>query len=186
MIELNISQQFGRIGLEKHDAQYELRQKRPNLEIKQTSAEFSLETKEQELTIDYTPMLESLGYGGLEFLTRSYVSKNHAEYLDNLEKIVHQGYSIGAIEKEMSIGEIVFQNTAPRERGVEIVPLPPINISYEPGYVSSNANLGGVEGYFDYGEVTIENFVFPKVRVFLEQEPYIKFESVGQTIDLSK
>ena len=186
MIDLKISQQFGRIGLEKHDAQYELRQKRPNLDIKQTPADFSLETKEQELTIDYTPMLESLGYGGLESMTRSYVSKTQAEYLTNLGETIHEGYSIGAIEKEMSIGEIVFQNTAPQEKGVEIVPLPPINISYEPGSVSSNANLGGVEGYFDYGKVSIENFVFPKVRVFLEQEPYIKIESVGQTIDLSK
>lgn len=186
MIELNISQQFGRIGLKKYDAQYELRQKQPNLEIKQTPADFSLEIKEQELNIDYTPMLEALGYGGLEFMSRSYVNKTQSEYLANLGKTVNEGYSIGAIEEEMSIGEIVFQNTAPRERGVEIVSLPPINISYEPGSVSSNANLGGVDGYFDYGEVTIENFVFPKIRVFLEQKPYIKVESVGQTIDLSK
>lgn len=186
MIELNISQQFGRIGLEKHDAQYELRQKQPNLEIKQTPADFSLEFRGPELNIDYTLMLESLGYGGLEFMSRSYVSKNQAEYITNLGETVHEGYSIGAIEKDMSIGEIVFQNTAPQERGVEIVSLPPINISYEPGSVSSNVNLGGVEGSLDYGKVSIENFVYPKARVFLEQEPYLKIESVGQTIDLSK
>ncbi|KUO65594.1 MAG: hypothetical protein APF84_14835 [Gracilibacter sp. BRH_c7a] len=186
MIDLKISQQFGRIGLEKQDAQFQLRQKQPNLELTQTPADFSLEFKEQELTIDYTPVLESLGYGGLEFMSRSYVNKSQAEYLGNLEKTVYEGYSIGAIEKEQSIGEVIFQNTAPQEQGVVIAPLPPINISYEAGAVSSKVNLGGVKGYFDRGEVKIENFVFPKMKVFLEQEPYIKIESVGQTIDLSK
>lgn len=186
MIELNISQQFGRIGLEKTDAQYELRQKKPNLDIKQNPADFSLEFKEQELAIDYTPMLEALGYGGLESMSRTFVRESQAEYLANLEKTINEGYSIGAIEKDTSIGEIIFKNTAPQERSVGIVPLPPINISYEAGSVSSKVNLGGVEGNFDHGKVTIENFTFPKVKVFLEQEPYIKVESVGQTINVSK
>lgn len=185
-MELKISQQFGRIGLEKYDARYELRQKQPNLDIKQTPTDFWLEFKEPELTIDYSPRLHALGHGGIEFMSRTYGGESQSEYLANLEQTTRVGYSIGAIENDMSIGEIVFQNTAPKEKGVGIMPLPPINISYEPGDVRPGANLGGVKADLDYGKVTIENFVFPKIKVFLEQEPYIKIESVGQTIDLSK
>ena len=186
MIDLKITQQFAKIGIEKHDVQFQLRQHKPNLDIKQVPADFKMEYEENQLTIDYTPMLESLGYGGIEYMSRSYVQKNREEFLSNLGETVQEGYSMGAIENNLSIGEILFQNTAPQQRDIQIVSLAPINISFEPGVINATVELGGVEGYLDYGKITVEDFVFPKVKVFLEQEPYIKIESVGQVIDVNK
>ncbi|NLI94158.1 MAG: hypothetical protein GX434_18760 [Peptococcaceae bacterium] len=186
MIDLRISQQFARLGLQINDVQYELKQTKPDLEVKQLPAELDLEITNPDLKIDYTPMLESIGLGSFAFVTRTFVDAAKEEYLMNLEKEMQVGDQIGAIENEMSIGDILFKSTEPKEAEIELAAISPIEITYIPATVKPNAELGGVEFNLNYGSISVENFVFPSVKGYLEQEPYLKIEPVGQALDRRK
>ena len=186
LLVIQISQQFAKIGLEINNASYELDHKKPDLKIIQSPADFNMQINESELSVDYTQMRESMGVGGIGFISRSFTSAVQQEYLEKLEKYIQLGKTMGAIEKNVSIGEIVFNSTQPQESQIEIVSLAPIAISYTPSTIESRVEVGGVQGELDYGKISVENYIFASVKVFLEQEPYIDFEAVGQVIDLAK
>lgn len=186
MIQLYVTQVFGRIGLEIRQAAFELRQEPPNLDVRQFPADFVIEETKPELEIDYTARWETMGGGGIESLSRIWAREVQAEYLSNLEKAIQEGYEIGAIEKRLTIGEVIFAKLFPPEKDLELVPLPPIDITFTPGSLKISSELGRTETQLDYGSVTMENFIFPAVKVFLEQEPYVKIETVGLAIDLKR
>ncbi|RNC29579.1 MAG: hypothetical protein AWM53_00577 [Candidatus Dichloromethanomonas elyunquensis] len=186
MVDLRITQQFGSIGLKINDAQYQLKQIKPNLEIKQVPADLGLETTPPDLKIDYTPMLESLGLGNIAFVASTFTNTVKDEYLANLEKDTQTADQIGAIEKRQSIGDIVFQSQEPEDSEIELVSLSPINITYIPATVKPKVQLGGVNLNLNYGKVSIENFVFPSVRSFMVKEPFLKIDAVGQIFDHSQ
>ncbi|HHV63597.1 MAG TPA: hypothetical protein GXX46_00740 [Peptococcaceae bacterium] len=186
MVELKITQQFGRIGLQITNARFELRHRQPDLEISRKAPELTLDIAWPELMVDYTPMLESIGLGNIEYRAKSFTAAAREEYLANLEKSVQVGYQIGAIEKGQSIGDIVFEASAPREPEIGLVPLVPVKISYKPAGLDMETELGKLEFNFIPGEIKQEKFVFPSVKVFWEQKPYLKIEAVGQLVDIRK
>lgn len=185
-MELNITQQFARIGLQITDARFDLKCRQPDLEISRKAPELTLDITSPELRVDYTPMLESIGLGNIEYRAKSFTAAAREEYLANLEKSVQVGYQIGAIEKGQSIGDIVFEASAPREPEIGLVPLAPVKISYRPAVIDVETELGKLEFNFIPGQIRQENFVFPSVKVFWEQEPYLKIEAVGQLVDIRK
>ncbi|MGI5901745.1 MAG: DUF6470 family protein [Desulfitobacteriia bacterium] len=186
MIDLHISYQFGRIGLEINHACYDLKQVKPDLEIQQKPAELNLEITRPDIEIDYTAMLQSLGFGSFEFIGRNYTETVQNEYLLNLENSVRLNDRIGAIENQASIGEIIAQSVEPEEPEVEIVPIAPADIKYIPATLKLEIEPGERDSSFTFGKVSIENYVFPSVRCYLEQEPYLKIEAKGQIFDQKK
>lgn len=186
LIELQISQQFARIGLEINPGSYDLRQKKPDLQISQVPAELTIESTGPEVEIDYSPRLEAMGFGDIEFVARSFAEAAKQQYQINLRRTIQIGKHFSSIENGMSIGQIISQSAKSVHKKVELVSLPPINITYIPTTVETQTELGGIESNLNYGQVLIENFAFSSVKTYLEQEPYIKMESVGQTFDSSK
>lgn len=186
MLELQITQQIAKIGLQINAAQFELKHEKLDLQIKQTPAELDLETTQLELKIDYTPMLESLGLGSMAFITRSFTNATQQEYLADLEKEALLGDQLGAIENGLSIGEIIYRSLQPQDPEIELVPLSPIDITYKPASLKTRAQLGGVETNFSFGKIHAVDFVFPSLKLFMEQEAYLKIEAVGQVFDKSK
>lgn len=186
MVELQISRQSARIGLEIIDARYDLKQKKPDLQVSQEPAFMTLDITNADLMIDYRPMLESMGLGGVEFITRSFTNAVKDDFLMNLEKSVQIGYRMAAIENNMPIGEIVFKALEPQNPELTVIPLAPAELTYIPAAIEMQAEPGGVKGKLDYGKVDVENFDFPSVRVYLEQEPYLKIEAIGQAMDIKK
>lgn len=186
MIDLKIDQQFGRIGLDINKAKYDLTIKRPDIQVEQIPAEITLNQSPGELRIDYTPMLESLGLGGLKFIMSNFVQEAKEDFITNLEKSVSEGNALGAIEKNISVGEVSGKAAVPEEQEIEITALAPVKIHYEPMSMGWSVHQGGISVNVDRGEVNVDNFVFPSVQVFLEKEPYLKIRPVGQAIDLNK
>ncbi|HHT63088.1 MAG TPA: hypothetical protein GXZ75_05320, partial [Clostridia bacterium] len=167
-------------------ADYNLKIKRADLEVKQVPAKIHFKQPKANLEIDYGPFLASLGFGGLE----SFMNIKRQEALQsfnlNLERTVSEGKALGAIEKDISIGEVAEQAATPQEKELQIVPLDSIAINVETIPLHWEAEQGGVEFAAQWGSIKITDFVFPSVRVYLEQEPYLKIEAVGQVIDLQK
>ncbi|MFA6808060.1 MAG: DUF6470 family protein [Eubacteriales bacterium] len=183
MIDLQVHQQFGKIGLDIKPAEYDLNIKPPEITVKQVPAEIQLEQSAATLEVDYSAFRESLGFGDIEYISKTMANEARQQYNDNLEKSVQEGYSIGAIEYHISIGEVLMRSSAPVEKDLEIVSLSPIRVHFNPGKLEFGVQLGGVSIEHDFGKVTVENFKFPSVKVFMEQEPYLEIQAVGQIYD---
>lgn len=186
MITLQISQGFGQIGLEIKDAQYVLAQKRPDLHLERTAPDLNVAAEKPVLDIDYTQRLASMELGGIIFMARNLTSKLKAEFATNLEKTVQTGKRIGEIENNVSIGQAVFDAAAPKEREVVLAPLAPIEISYSPAQLKFSVQMGDIKYTADLGKVSVEDFTCPSVKVFMEKQPYLEIQAVGQAIDLQK
>lgn len=186
MIDLQIHRRSGEIGLKINNASYDLQINKPDLNIKQVPADIVLERTAPEIQIDYSPRQEALGYGGIEVMSRRFVGEAIHNYMSNLERSVHIGYSLGAIEKKLSIGEVVARSVEPKERDVGIVPVPSINITAQPGTLRYRAEIGNVSTDLRQGNIAVNNFIFPSVEVYLEQEPELRIKAVGQNIDQKK
>lgn len=185
-IDLIIQQQFGRIGLDIKNSQYDLHIKKADLEVKQLPAEISLRQPQPNLTIDYTPFLESLGFSGIEHFMRTKKQEAQQDFYENLAQTISEGNALGAIEKDISFGEVADQATAPKERDLQIAPLSSIVVTFATSPFEWDAKEGGVEVEAQIGDIGIENFVFPSVQVYWEKEPYLKIKAVGQVIDCQK
>lgn len=186
MLDLRIAQRPARLGLHIDNAQFELSSKKADLSIKQVQPSLEVERVDSNLEIDYSARLESMGFGGFWFMMQSMKLKSDEKFQENLQKTIFIGRSISQIEKKPSIGNIVFEAMAPPEQEVIIAATAPIKISYTPGDISFESKPGMVSVSVDEGKVSVENFTFPSIRVFLEQEPYLEIKAVGETIDLRK
>lgn len=186
MLDLRINQQFARIGLEITDAQYKLNHKKADFHIEQDQSYLAAETVSSDLEIDYTPRLESMGFGNIWFMISDMRSKSDQSFQEGLDKMIRMGRQISEIEKNPSIGNIVFEAVAPREPEVTIAATAPIKISYTPGDINFQAQTGEVNISAELGKVSMKDFIYPSVHAFLEQEPYLKIEVVGENIDLRK
>jgi hypothetical protein len=185
-IDLIIQQQFGRIGLNIKNADYDLNINKGDFQVKQIPAEINVEHPKTNLEIDYTPFLESLGFGGIEYLLHTQKQEAQQDFYQNLAQTISEGNALGAIEKNISIGEVAGEATAPKEREMQIVSLNPVKVKFETSPLQWDAKLGGVEVAAQIGNIKITNFAFPSVQVFWQQEPYLKIETVGQVIDYQK
>lgn len=183
MLDLIIHQQFGRIGLEIKDARYNLNIPKPNMEISQPPAQISIQRTDPVLEIDYSPMLESLGYGDIEYMKQRFVQEAKADYLAGLEKSVAEGNAFAAIQNKLSVSQIVARFNEPGEKDLIIQPLAPIRILSQPGTLYCQAETGKVSVKAQYRDVSIDGFVFPSVRAYLEQKPELRIEAVGQILD---
>ena len=188
MIDLQISRVLGKIGLEINNARYDLNISKPDLKIEQVPADIVLERTDPDIQIDYSPKLEALGYGGIEFMNRRYAQEAISKYMNNLEKSVHIGYSLGAIEKGLSVGEVISRAAEPEEPEIGLVPIPDIRVIPQPGTLTYRAQIGGANVDIDLEQlkVSIQNFAFPSVEVYMEQEPELRISAIGQIVDLKK
>lgn len=185
MIDLQVRQQFGRIGLKITPYEYDLATQPANLEIKQRPAEISLEQPAATLEIDYTPARESLGFCGIVAQERVFNQEAKATCGAGISRRVYEGEQFANISKKVSVARIVTQMAEPRQKELQLVGTQPIRITVmshpvvwnaNPGGVSVNSTPGSVQGEFQYGSI----------HSFMEQNPYIQFHAVGSIIDGQK
>ena len=182
MIDLQVQQQFGRIGLKITPFQYDLTIRPADFEIQQRPAELTLEQPAATLEIDYTPARESLGYCGIVAQERVFNQEAKATSNAGISRRVFEGNQFANISRKISVARIVTQVAVPREKDLQLVSTQPIQITVtnypvywkaDTGGVSVNSTLGSVHGELQYGSV----------HSFMEQNPYIQFHAVGSIID---
>lgn len=185
MIDLQIQQQFGRIGLKITPFQYDLNIRPADIEIQQRPAEIDLEQPAATLEIDYTPARESLGYCGIAAQQQVFNQEAKAMCDAGIAKRTFESEQFGNLSNKATVARIVTQASQPRKRELQLVYIQPIKITVkenavrwrvDTGGVSVHSTIGSVHGEFDYGSV----------HTFMEQNPYIKFHAVGSIIDGQK
>jgi len=185
MIDLQVQQQFGRIGLKIIPFQYDLTFRPADLEIQQRSAELSLDQPAATLEIDYTPARESLGYCGIAAQQQVFNQEAKMTSDAGISRRVFEGEQFANISRKISVARIVTQAAEPQMKELKLVNIQPIQITVtdnpirwkaDTGGVSVNATLGSVHGEFQNGSV----------HSFMEQNPYIRIQAVGSIIDGQK
>lgn len=182
MVELQIQQQFGRMGLQIKPFRFELQLSPLNFEIHQEPAKIALEQPAAVLDIDLSPFRESLGYNGIATQLRVFNQDAQATALAGVERRVKEGDELGHIEHKITLEQVIKEATDFREKDLQLISTAPIRIHFEQspvrwnvevGGVSASANPGVVEGVFTHGQV----------RSIVEQPPYIYMHAVGAIYD---
>ncbi|WP_425806928.1 DUF6470 family protein [Desulfitobacterium sp. Sab5] len=183
MVDLQINQQFGRIGLKIIPFQYDLKQQAPDLQIQQTPAQISITQPAATLEIDYTPAREALGYCGINTQLKQFNQEAMTTSMEGILRRVHEGYELGHIEKKVSVAQVVKEATAPREKDLELVVIPPIEVKVSLNSFGFDVNQGGVKGTFTPGTIQ-GDFTYGTVHTYLEQEPSISIHAIGSAVDI--
>jgi len=182
VIDLQVHQQFGRIGLKITPFQYDLTIRQPDLQVQQQPAVITLEQPAATLEINLTPARESLGYYGIDTLQRVFTQEAMATSDAGIDRRVQEGNELGAIEKRISVAQVVAQGMEPRDKHLELVSIAPIQITIQENPVYWQAQTGGV--YTELTQGTVQgDLQYGSVHSYLEQEPMIQLQAVGSVID---
>ncbi|KLU65883.1 hypothetical protein DEAC_c19190 [Desulfosporosinus acididurans] len=182
MIDLQIQQQFGQIGLTITPLQYNLTVNQADLELQQSPAEIFLQQPAATLEIDNTPARESLGYYGMaaEQQIAGQDAKRACEA--GISRIVLEGDLFSNLSQKASVAKIVSDAAAPRQKKLQIACTQPIQISVTSQSVECQAQMGGVSVNVTPG--TVEGEVqYGSVQAYMEQNPYIHFYTTGSVFD---
>ncbi|WP_088228634.1 DUF6470 family protein [Desulfosporosinus sp. FKB] len=185
MVDLQIQQQFGRIGLNITPFQYNLTITPADLEVQQRPAEISLEQPAATIEIDNTPARESLGYYGIAAEQRVFDQEAKSTVDAGISRRVNEGEQFADLTKKVSVAKIVSQDAEPRQKELQIACTQPIQISVKNYPVNFQVNIGGVSVNARFGSVHGDS-QYGSVHSFMEQNPYIKFHTVGAIYDVQK
>jgi hypothetical protein len=185
MVELQVQQQFGQIGLKITPLQFNLDIRPADIEIHQRPAKITIEQPAATLEIDNTPARESLGYYGMAEQQRILVQEAQAACAEGITRRVLIGEQCANLSNKESLAKIVTKAAEPQQKRLQIVSSQPIQITVTPHPVEFNVNLGGVSADVTSGSVQGE-LQYGSVQVFMEQNPYIQIRAVGSIYDGQK
>lgn len=183
MIDLQIHQGFGQIGLKITPFQYNLTIKPPDLQVYQQPAQITLEQPAATLEINLTPARESLGYSGIATQQRVFNENAKAASDSGIERRVLEGNELGRIDQKISVAQVIDQSTKLAEKDLELVNIQPIQISIQSNPLRWEAQLGGVTVDLDLGTVHGE-LQYGSVHTYMAQEPYVQTRAVGSLIEM--
>ena len=185
MIDLQVHQQFGRIGFNITPFQYDLTIRPPDLQVQQQPAAITLEQPAATLDINMAPARESLGYCGIAAQQRVFNQDALAASNAGIDRRVQEGNELGAIEKNITVAQIVSQGMEPIDKHLELVSIAPIQISIQENPIGWQAQTGGV--HTDLTQGTVQgDLQYGSVHSYLEQEPNIQLQAVGSVIDTQR
>jgi hypothetical protein len=182
MVDLQVQQQFGRIGLKITPCQDDLSIRPPDLQVQQHPANISLEQPAATLDIDYTPAQESMGYNGIAAQQRVFNEDAKASADSGIERTVSEGYQFAKINKKVSLAKVLANSRKPQEKNLELVSIAPIKITIQSNNVKWDAKPVGVSVNLKVGTVQV-NYTSGSVHSYLEQEPYVHLHAVGSIYD---
>jgi hypothetical protein len=185
LIDLQIKQQFGRIGLDITPYRFAMQVTSPEVKIEQSAAEVDIIPAELSLTVDYTQFKASIGLRNMEDNLQHYVNEAKAAYHQGVERTVSEGNLLSDLSKRISIGQLAKSRLEPKEKRLVMESTAPVDfhVDYKPlslnvkmGEVNVETVLGSVKGSFEFGSV----------RTYWEQEPKLEIHAVGNLIDVKK
>lgn len=166
MIDLQVHQQFGRIGLQISPYEFNLKIKPADFEVKQYPAQIEVEQPAAVLDIDYTAFRESLGYRNIEAQAEYFRQDSQQTCAQGIMRRAQQGEELSDLSKKISIAQIAEQSTQPKERNLQLVRLEPVKISVTTKDLQWRVDAGGVDIEFTPPDIQAE-FRQGDVKVYI-------------------
>lgn len=182
MIDLQVQQQFGMIGLDITSYKYDLSIQHPNLSVQQKSAEITLEQPAATLNIDLTPARESLGYCGIATQQKIFNEDAMRTSMNGILRRAREGDELKDISKKINVATIVTEKFKPHQKDLELVNIEPLQIKVTQNQVAWDAKIGGVSTQFQQGKINGE-FEYGSVKSKIEINPYIQFHAIGTVFE---
>jgi hypothetical protein len=184
-VTLSIHQELGQIGLKTRPCQFDLKRTPADINIDRTPLEVNVTCEPGDLTIDYTQMQNSLGYGSAEFFIQTAAAEAQQVFQADLERSVRSGDAFAQLHKHMTVGQLAaqakyFDNNIP-EVNLEYI-MPP-EIHYEPRKVITDVQPGRLNIDAALGKVEILNYAPAVVEVYLERESMLEITTKGWAFD---
>ena len=184
-VTLSIHQEWGQIGLKTQPRHFDLQQTPADIRIERTPAEVHVTIEPGDLSIDYTQMQNSLGYGSAEFLAQTLAGEARAVFQADLERTVGSADAFAQLHKHMTVGQWAaqakyFDHNIP-EVNLEYI-MPP-EIHYEPRKVITDVRMGQLDIDAILGKVEVINYAPAVVEVYLEREPLVEITTQGWAFD---
>lgn len=185
--QIQIHQQYGRIGIDADIGQLEIQQPQATLEMRTTPSRLEIDADPGKLQIDNTRWHDALGFGlTFNVMSRIY-SKAGNIGLQAIAKIVEDGNRMAAIQT----GENVFKSLAKESANQEIeifkntvvgeASLDNIDISYESGKFDMHFEAAKLERNVTVHAPIIE-YQRGKLDIYMLQQP--KLEITPPQIEL--
>lgn len=177
--QIQISQQYGRIGIDADPGQLEIQQPKATQTLTTTPSQLEIHSGPGQLMIDNSRWHDALGYGpALEVSSRIY-SECHNIAMQGIAKIVEDGNRMAAIQtgenvfaslakeaaQDNDFNELTYVGDASYDN-IDIRYEPgPFNIHFEPAKVEHRVNVN--KPVIDYrpGKLDIYMLQYPKLEI---------------------
>jgi len=183
MVHLQIHQQYARIGLNIKEPAIRLHTVHPNIEVKTTPAQLTMESPRPDLHIDQSKCFADAGLRSPEVFKDYLVSQALNEFLEGVGEVASEGDALAQINGT-SIADIaatcldtdhVFDVKAMPQQPPDIrFDIYPVKVDYRPAQVDTRLRQGRVESNLDWG----------KVEAYIKQRNYVEIKYAGKNYNI--
>ncbi|MDF2840359.1 MAG: hypothetical protein K0Q99_1131 [Clostridia bacterium] len=174
------------IGINTTPAKMSIIQPKPDFEILQQDSELLIDTEQLQVRIDQTQCFNEAGLKNNSALSEDMVNRSQQAFSEGISRVVSEGNQMASIENGYNaIAEIAFNNSIQvTDWNIDFIPKSRPRIDYVGGTVDIRIN----EGYVDVKSkpnMPIIDVELGGIEFYLRQNPEIKFEYVGNNLDMS-
>ncbi|MCL6459838.1 MAG: DUF6470 family protein [Gorillibacterium sp.] len=182
--QIQIRQEYGRIGIDADLGTQEIRQHAPTMTIKTEPARLDIHSEPGELVIDQSKAWDALGVGShLEMMSRIYTEAKNIG-LQGIARIVERGNRLAAIQNKTNAIADIAQEEAFEEYDFNYfqpASIDNVDIYYTAHKPEIQFNQGGVDVNFQIQAPEI-NYNRGKLDIYMLQYP--KLEIIPPQIDM--
>lgn len=184
MVDIRITQQFGRIGLEIKHPRLNLEIAEPRLEMNTRKPRLNIHSERPKIEIDQSACFADMSKRNVSRFGRYLFDMAYSMVLEAVRETAEEGDYLAGIENGNSIPVLAHQKMYSDmvDYNVGLVPehkpeirfiTTPVQYEFIPGDVTYRAVPGYVKGELDWG----------KVEVYMVQKPFVQIDYVGKRLD---
>lgn len=188
--DLNIRFGFGEIGINTYKGNIDIKTDiQESFDMNYTKPQQSITTSQPNIAeIDYTQCWTEIGNPSISTAIHLWHNEAKQQTLDHIANKSVEGDTLGAIENNVSIADIVENESFPEppEINVDLVPKSPPKIAFILGTIKTDMHQGNVNVDISDKPVTIK-YDRANVSIFMKENPYITIKAVdvGENIDIN-
>ncbi len=158
----------------------------PRAEVNTTMPELKLHTKDVAVNLDTSRALASLGLRKMTDQAKHQANQGKQKLSQNIQGIVQDGKSMGEIQNDVTIGQIVSEKMfEPTDLYTAFLPSGGVDITWQPPEISTVFTPGEVE--YDWQiKSNVLSYVPGSVKLEIIDRPSVDIEYVGDPIYFPK
>lgn len=184
MVDIRITQQYGRIGLDIKEPRLNLEIAKPQLEMSTRKPQLNIHREPPKIEIDQSACFADMNRRTISQFGRYLFDMAYNMVLQAVQEAAEEGDYLAGIENGNSIPALAHQKMYSDmvDYNVGLVPehkpeirfiTTPVQYEFIPGEVTYRAIPGNVKGELDRGEV----------EVYVAQKPFVQIEYTGRHLD---
>ncbi|MEN6351306.1 MAG: DUF6470 family protein [Syntrophomonas sp.] len=184
-MDLKISQQYGRIGLNIQKPQVKLNITLPKENVSCKISKVIISSPDPKLYLDQTQCWEDMGYRTPEAFGGYMASNGQSKVMAGIARRAQEGDTLAAIDKGNTVQSVIasrIRSESTCEYTIAYIPKHPPQVEPEVENIEVNVEAGGASASVQLGSVDY-NAPWAKVDMYLLQKPSIDVKWVGSHYD---